>query len=387
MSDFAYTTAIRKLRKLTKRIKCIPGGSSAGKTFGILPILIDKAARTPRLEISVVSETIPHLRRGAMKDFIKIMQATNRYIDANWNRTLLKYNFSNGSYIEFFSADQEENVRGPRRHILYVNEANNINFETYHQLAIRTRDEIWLDWNPSVEFWAYTELMHDDDAEWLTLTYKDNDALSPSIIKEIEKAKKKAETSKYWENWWLVYGLGQLGMLEGVVFDNWDQISNIPADARLIGRGLDFGYSNDPTAVADVYKWNDYRILDERCYQTKLVNSAIAAVLDNDVPIYADSAEPKSIDEIRNCGIHRIEPTKKGTDSINYGIQLMQGQRYLVTARSTNLIKELRGYCWDKDKNGVTLNKPCGLDHLIDAVRYHEMMTLAQPASWSKIWA
>ncbi|SEA58888.1 phage terminase large subunit [Arachidicoccus rhizosphaerae] len=401
VNGFTYTTAIRKLRRLKRRIKCVPGGSSAGKTFGILPILIDKAARTPKLEISVVSESIPHLRRGALKDFIKIMQATGRFIDANWNRTLLKYTFGNGSYIEFFSVENEQNVRGPRRKILYVNEANNISFDTYHQLAIRTSDEIWLDWNPSNEFWAYTELLNDPDADWLTLTYQDNEALPDAIVKELEKgynrafkdpelAKRDWEAgikpdnikSSYWLNWVKVYLRGELGSLEGVIFSNWEIIDELPAEAKYLGTGLDFGYTNDPTAAPDVYKWNDYRIIDEAVYQTGLMNHQIAEKIKGKGPVYADSAEPKSIDEIALFGIP-IFPTVKGKDSINYGIQLMQQQKYLVTRRSVNAIKELRNYCWDTDKTGKSLNKPIdAFNHIIDGLRYHEMMTLSQPEPW-----
>ena len=170
----------------------IPGGTSAGKTFGILPILIDIAAKNPNKEISVVSETIPHLRRGALKDFLKIMRLTGRYKDQNYNRTLLTYHFTNGSFIEFFSADQEEKVRGARRNILYVNECNNIRFDIYHQLAIRTDEDIFLDYNPSLEFWAHTELLGDKDTELIILTYKDNEALQQSIVDDIEQAKEKA---------------------------------------------------------------------------------------------------------------------------------------------------------------------------------------------------
>jgi len=224
IDGFVYTQAIKKLRKLTKRTKIIPGGTSAGKTYGILPILIDKATKSNGLEISVVSETIPHLRKGALKDFLKIMKVTGRFREQAYNKSLLTYTFANGSYIEFFSADQEGKVRGPRRNILYINECNNINFETYHQLAIRTSNEIWLDYNPTGEFWADIELAGDQDTERLILTYKDNEALSLDIVKEIEKAKIKAfyDTSlddnqlfkesniknAYWSNWWKVYRLG-----------------------------------------------------------------------------------------------------------------------------------------------------------------------------------
>lgn len=373
---FVYTTAIRKLRTLKKRVKVVPGGTSAGKTFGIIPILIDQAIKEPRLEISIVSESIPHLRKGAMKDFLKIMKDTGRYIDKNWNRTFLTYSFTNGSYIEFFSADQEDKVRGPRRNILYINECNNISFDTYHQLAIRTSLSIWLDFNPSNEFWAYTELKEDEDVEWLTLTYKDNEGLPESIVKEIEKARTKAKTSKYWENWWNVYGLGLLGSLEGVIFNNWSQIDNIPAEAKLVGSGLDFGYTNDPTSLIDVYEWNGKRILNERIYRQGLVNADIAPYCTKNIIVYADSSEPKSIEEIRRFGV-MIKGVTKGADSITFGIQVMQSQEYLVTANSTNLIKELRQYCWDTDKTGKKLNKPIDKwNHAIDAVRYHEMESI-----------
>lgn len=395
---FRHTTAIKRLRTLRKRTKVVPGGTSAGKTYGILPVLIDRATKTPLLEISVVSESIPHLRKGALKDFLKIMKATGRYIDANYNRTLLTYTFANGSYIEFFSADQEDKVRGPRRNILYINECNNINFETYHQLAIRTSHEIWLDFNPSNEFWAYTELQDDPDTEWLTLTYKDNEALHENIVKEIEKAKIKAYydpegdifdeanvKNAFWDNWWKVYGLGLLGSLEGVIFTNWRQIDSIPKEAVYVGSGLDFGFTNDPTSVVDIYEYGEYRILDERCYLTGLVNAQILPFLNKDGRTYADSAEPKSIAEINNLGYKKVYPTVKGKDSIVYGIQIMQGQKYLVTKRSTNLIKELRSYCWDKDKSGRALNKPIdAFNHAIDAVRYHEMMTISKPEAWPK---
>ena len=373
---FIYTTAIKKLRKLTKRIKIIPGGTSAGKTFGVLPILIDKAAKRELLEISVVSESIPHLRRGALKDFEKIMRSTNRWIDDNFNKSLLRYTFTNGSYIEFFSVDQPDKLRGARRNILYINECNNVHFEAYQQLSIRTSDEVWLDFNPTHEFWVHTELEDDVDSEVLRLTYKDNEALSDSIVKEIEKAKVKAKTSEYWANWWNVYGLGNIGSLEGVVFSNWKEISVLPKEARLIGIGMDFGYTNDPTAVIEVYKYNDKRILNQIVYQTGMVNSDIARRLPRDVTIYADSAEPKSIEEIRRFGID-IRPVKKGADSIMYGISTMQDQEYLVTQNSVDLLKEFRYYSWAQDKNGAKLNKPIDkYNHAIDAVRYHEMMDI-----------
>ena len=369
------TRAINKILALKKRIKIIQGGTSAGKTFGILPILIDKAAKTGGLEISVVAESIPHLRRGALRDFLKVMKWTNRFVDERFNKSLLKYEFANGSFIEFFSADDSSKLRGARRDILYVNECNNVNFEAYNELSIRTKKEVYLDFNPANEFWV-EEIKEDKEADFIILTYKDNEALDKGIVDQIEKNRLKAETSTYWRNWWKVYGLGELGMLEGVVFSNWKPIDIIPKDARLVGLGMDFGYTNDPTSIIEVWKHNETRILNEVTYQTGLLNSDIAKLLPKDVPVYADSAEPKSIADIQRYGI-TIKGVTKGRDSINYGIDVMQRENYLVTSKSINLIKELRSYCWDSDKTGKRLNKPVdNYNHAIDAVRYHEMETL-----------
>jgi len=371
------TTAINKILALKKRIKIIQGGTSAGKTFGILPILIDKAAKTGGLEISVVAESIPHLRRGALRDFLKVMKWTNRFVDERFNKSLLKYEFANGSFIEFFSADVDSSkLRGGRRNILYINECNQVSFESFLELSIRTKDEIFLDYNPTAEFWVQTELEGQEDAEKIILTYKDNEALDVGIVDQIEKNIKKAETSNYWKSWVDVYVNGLMGKLEGIVFSNWKQIDTIPKEARLVGIGLDFGYTNDPTSCIEIYKHNETRILNEIVYQTGLLNSDIAKKLPKDVPVYADSAEPKSIADIQRYGI-TIKGVTKGRDSINYGIDVMQREEYLVTSNSTNLIKELRSYCWDSDKTGKRLNKPVdNYNHAIDAVRYHEMETL-----------
>jgi len=381
---FRRTTAINKILGLKRRIKIIQGGTSAGKTFGILPVLIDKATKTAGLEISIVAESIPHLRRGALRDFEKIMKWTGRFFDDRFNKTLLKYEFANGSFIEFFSADDSSKLRGARRDILYINECNNVPFEAYNELAIRTKKEVFLDFNPANEFWVHTELKDELDSDFIILTYKDNEALDDSIVQQIEKNREKAKTSSYWSNWWKVYGEGQVGSLEGVVFSNWKQIDVIPTEAKLIGIGLDFGYTNDPTAIIEIYKHNETRIVNQLVYQTGLLNSDIAKLLPNNVPIYADSAEPKSIEEIRRYG-KTIKAVTKGKDSINYGIDVMQRQSYLVTSKSVDLIKELRSYTWDTDKQGTRLNKPIDhFNHGIDALRYHEMETLGLNTSYGQ---
>lgn len=282
---FIYTNACRKLRKLTKRKKIVQGGTSASKTYSILAILADKAIKTPGLEISVVSESIPHLRRGALKDFLKLLQDLNRYQDSQYNKSLLKYTFSNGSYIEFFSVDQPDKLRGARRNILFLNEANNIHHEAYNQLAIRTDGEIWIDYNPTSSFWAHNELIGQPDVDFIKLTYKDNEALSETIVKDIESAKEKAKTSKYWANWWRVYGLGEVGILEGVCIPEWEEISELPKDeegnleCRLLSYGLDFGYTNDPSSLVGLYKWNDAYIFDEEFYKKGMLNSHISSTI------------------------------------------------------------------------------------------------------------
>jgi phage terminase large subunit len=379
--EFIVTTSIRKLARLKQRIKVVRGGTSAGKTFGILPLLIDKAMREPMLEISVVSESIPHLRRGALKDFLKIMMSLGRYKDDQFNKSTLKYNFQNGSYIEFFSADQPDKLRGARRNILYVNECNNIEFDAYYQMAIRTSGDIWLDYNPASTFWVDKEILTQPDVDFITLTYLDNEALSDTIIKEIESAKIKALTSTYWANWWQVYGLGQTGSLEGVCITDWNEI-DLPADARILCAGMDFGYTNDPTSLVVMYKYNDAYVFDEVIYKKGLLNSEISNLLkSNNITdvIYADSAEPKSIAELKSYG-HQVLPVSKGKDSITYGISLINQNKIYVTSRSKNLINELRNYIWLTDKSGVKMNKPIdAYNHAIDAMRYAIMSQLENP--------
>lgn len=362
---YQETTATRKIFQLKKRIRAVSGGTSASKTISILIWLIRYAQKYENQVISVVSETFPHLKRGAMRDFTNIMEEHKYFKPERWNKTESTYVFETGSRLEFFSADQPGKVRGPRRDVLFINEANNIPFETYTQLEVRTKKVIWLDWNPINEFWWYSEVEPHQDHDFLTLTYKDNESLEQSIVQSIE-------SKKHNKNWWLVYGLGQLGEVESRIYTGWVKVESIPHEARLERYGLDFGYSNDPTAIVAVYYYNGGFILDEITYRKGMLNSEIASTLQN-LPkalVMADSAEPKSIDEIKLYGIN-IQPIEKGRDSVKQGIQFVQQQKISMTKRSVNLIKEYRNYLWETDKDGKIINEPSPIfNHAMDAVRY-----------------
>ncbi len=367
------TTAVNKLRELKQRIKVIRGGTSAGKTIGILLILINDAIKNKGKEISVVASTIPSLRRGSLKDFLSIMQGLGRFDESKFNRSLLKYTFSNGSYIEFFSTDMPEKLKGARRTDLFMNECNNCSFSSYQELSIRTSGDIWLDYNPVNRFWVDKELIGQPDTDYITLTYRDNNNLSDSIIKELEKARLKAKTSTYWKNWCRVYLDGLTGSLEGACISDWKEIDNIPVEAKLLSYGMDFGYSVDPTTLIALYKWNDAYIFDEVLYKRGMLNIEISRYLNQHnikENIIADSAEPKSISEISQYG-HNIYACTKGRDSVIYGINLINQNEIYITARSKNLKRELQGYVWSKDKEGNTLQKPSG-EHpdCLDSCRY-----------------
>lgn len=365
---FKETTAFQKINSLTKRVRVIQGGTSASKTISILLYLVAYAQtdKKPTLT-SVVSESVPHLKRGTIRDFKNIMQAHHYWKEDLWNATDSIYTFETGSQIEFFSTDNADKLRGARRDRLFMNEANNNSFEAFEQLEVRTKEFIILDYNPTVEFWAHTELVAKrSDVDFLILTYLDNEGLSDEIRASIEQRKNR-------KGWWTVYGEGQLGEVEGKIYKDWKIIEGIPHEARLERRGLDFGYSNDPTAVIDIYYYNGGYILDEILYRKGQSNKQIAdAILatESDILCVADSAEPKSIDELKLYGLN-VMPAMKGPGSIKTGISFVQAKRISVTKQSVNLIKEYRTYLWKIDKDGRILNEPeGGLDHALDAVRY-----------------
>ena len=365
---FIQTTATKKIRKLRKKIRAIQGGTGASKTISIILDLIDRAQSDEVKTItSIISESTPHLKRGAMRDFKNIMQSHRYWKDNRWHATDSIYEFETKSIIEFFSADQPDKMRGGRRDRCFLNECNNVSLDTFDQLEVRTKEIMYLDWNPTSEFWFYTDVLGKrDDVDHIILNYLDNEALSQEIIDSIEARKGR-------KDWWKVYGLGLLGELSGKIYKNWKIIDEIPHEARLERYGLNFGYTNHPTGIVKIYYHNGGYILDEIAYRTGMLNRVIADTIDSDggdALTIADSAEPKSIDEIKEHGIN-ILPAEKGKDSVCNGIQLVQGQRISVTKRSINIIKEYRNYLWKVDRNGKVLNVPEEPFHYImDAIRY-----------------
>lgn len=364
---YQITTALRKIARLSKKIRAIQGGTSSSKTISILLYLIDLAQKdTTSTLTSVISESLPHLRRGALRDFKRIMKSHKYWKEDNWSETNKTYTFETGSEIEFFPADDDSKLRGGRRDRAFLNEANNLKLESFDEVEVRTKEFVFLDWNPTNEFWFYTEVLNKrNDVDHIILNYLDNEALPDEIRASIEARKNR-------KGWWQVYGLGQLGEVEGKIYTGWVIVDDIPEGAKLRRRGLDYGYSNDPTAIVDVYEYNGGYLFDEKMYKKGMSNKDIADTLKSydDCIVVPDSSEPKSNDELKLYGISVI-PAVKGPGSIVYGIQLIQSAPVWVTKRSVNLIKEYRNYLWTTDKSGKILNEPePGNDHALDAVRY-----------------
>lgn len=367
--NFVDTSATQKIFTLQRRIRAVAGGTAASKTISILIWLINYCQTKQDREklCSVVSESHPHLEKGAILDFQNIMKDRRYWNEELWNQTKHTYRFETGNILEFYSVDTYSKAHGPRRDVLFMNECNPLEYKIVDQLIVRTREIVWMDWNPSEEFWFYTEMLPNrEDIDFITLTYKDNEALEPIVVAEIESHKNN-------KNWWTVYGLGQLGAIESRIYKDWQMIDEIPFEARLERYGVDFGYSNDPTAIVAVYYYNGGYMLDEVAYEKGLLNKRIADIILNQPTkalVIADSAEPKSIDEIRLHGITMLS-AQKGIGSINRGIGWVQQQKISVTKRSVNLIKEYRNYLWITDKDDKIINDPQDFNnHAMDALRY-----------------
>lgn len=349
--------------------------NSAGKTFAIITLLVSYCQSYPDSLVTVVGLSYPHLEAGSIRDFVKIMKEVNIWEENRWNKTAKIYEFANGSILEFKSIDRMS-ARGPRRDVLFVNEANGIAWETFQELATRTKDFCIIDFNPSAKFWAHEELVEGlpDDTTYIILTYKDNEALSAREVANIESRKPKPGEEP--SNYWVVYGLGQIGTLEGNVYSGWAETTaaEIEKNGKLVRYGLDFGFSNDETAMVAVYEMPDGKLgLVEKLYKKGLLGSQYGDTLrrleiDANVLIVADSARPEIIAEIKKNGF-RIIPCDKGPGSIVKGIDYVS-QRQIIYS-GDNLKREYLSYAWRKRKDGTQLDEPIdAYNHALDAVRY-----------------
>lgn len=343
------------------------GSSRSSKTYNILIYLLAYILQHPKTSLSVVRKTLPSLKGSVFRDFKEIMQDKFRMWDNRcMNKSDMVYTFPNGSFCEFFSTDDEQKIRGRKRNILYCNEGNEISFLEWQQLVMRTTDFSVIDYNPSFsdEHWL-CDLNKDSRTFHFISTYKDNPFLEQTIIDEIESLQHKNKAL------WTVYGLGLQAMAEGLVFPDFEIVDEFPAYAKHVGAGLDFGYSADPTAVVRCGIVDDCMYLDELCYQTHMLTSEIIDVLKPlGLFVYADSADPRLIQEISNAGIV-IYPADKYKGSVMGGLFKMMEYRLCVTKRSVNLIKELKNYVYEQNKDGKFINAPIdAYNHLIDAARY-----------------
>lgn len=374
----ARTTALNKIEATLYEptfYKVIQGGMSAGKTFAILTLLIGYAESYAESLTTIVGLSYPHLEAGSIRDFTKIMKETNRWEDERWNKSSKMYQFPNGSMIEFKSIDRMS-ARGPRRDALFVNEANGVDFETFQELAGRTKDVVIIDFNPTSKFWAHERLVeaHKDDTTYIILTYKDNEALSVREIANIESHRPKDGEEP--SNWWTVYGLGQIGSLEGNVYSGWEEttVEEITKSGKLVRYGLDFGFSNDESALVAICEMPDGKLgIVERLYKRGILGSQYKAELeavgvDPSVLIVADAARPEIIAEIKNAGF-RIVGADKNAGSVLRGIDRVSQRQVLYFGE--NLKREYLSYAWRKKRSGEILDEPeDGNDHLMDALRY-----------------
>ena len=348
------------------------GGTRSGKTYSTLQALMVLTTLKHNITITVTSETFPHLRLGCMRDFENIVgewQAAERFDINKSNHTYT--NNVTGSRIEFVSFADVGRAHGSQRDYLFVNECNNVSREIIDQLLVRTSKSVLLDYNPVCSFWCDQEIEPRDNCKVIHTTYLDNAHLSKAQVMEIESRKGN-------ENWWRVYGLGECGMLENLVYTNFDLIPDnlIPTDVKAEYYGMDFGYTNDPTAVVWVGRIGDDLYIRQLCYRNGMQNPQIADLLRKEgVPhmanFVADSAEQKSIDEINRCGGYRIKPVTKGQGSILQGISILQRFKIHVAQSAVDVAKEFRTYSWQRDKNGNIENVPEDfMNHAMDAIRY-----------------
>ena len=364
------TVVLQKNLNATTRIVVNQGGTRSSKTYSLAQLVILKALQEQGKVYTICRKTLPALKGTAYRDFFNILEEHNLYNPNNHNKSELTYKLNNNE-IEFISVDQPVKIRGRKRNVLWLNEANEFTFEDWIQLSLRTTEKIFLDFNPSDPYsWIYDNVMNRDDCTFIKSTYLDNPFLPEETIKEIERLRDLDS------NYWKIYGLGDMAQPTETIFRQFEIANNVPNEAQLIALGMDFGYSNDPTAIVEVYKLNDDLYINELIYSKGLTNQDIAEKLrelniTRQTEIIADSAEPKSIEELHRLNFN-IKGAKKGSDSINMGIDILRRFKLHLTKNSTNALNEFKYYKWLTDKNGHIVNKPATnqQDHIIDAVRY-----------------
>ena len=354
------------------RIAILQGGTRSGKSYSAIQYLITKALEDSGIAVSIVRKSFPSLRISALRDFKTILKEWGIWEEDNWYASENSYTFDNGSVIEFLSVQDSERRKGTKRNYLFIDEANELNYEDYFQLSIRTTDKIILAYNPSfaTNHWIFTRVLTHPEAKRYVTTFLDNPFLDENIAKEIERLK---DTSP---SYYKIYGLGLEGVVEGLIFDNVEVIDIIPDTAELMGYGIDFGYTNDPTALVALWKTEDGILFDEICYMKGLLSNQIANFIKaaynqwGRKEVIADSADPRLIEEIFRNGIN-IKPCIKGPDSILAGIDTMKQHKIYLTKKSENMVNEFYSYTFKKDKNEVFLNEPVDTNnHALDACRY-----------------
>jgi len=360
-----------------KKIVVEQGGTRSGKTYNIILWIIFQYCTTNQNKIiTICRKTFPSLRATVLRDFISILQANNIYSEKFHNKSNSEYHLF-GNLVEFISLDQPQKIRGRKRDLLFINEANELYFEDWQQLLFRTQEKIILDFNPSDEYhWIYDKVLPREDCAFFKTTYLDNPFVEDSIIQEIERLR---DTD---DEYWQVYGLGERAASRSTIF-KYTEVNQVPIDAALIAYGMDFGYTNDPTTFVAVYTQGHNLYVKEHLYRTQMTTQDINLFLRGENllsnPIYADSAEPRLISELRRMG-HNILPSIKGRDSVNAGIDLLKRYKIHILASSTNAISEFRNYKWKEDKAGMLINTPEDKhNHIIDPCRYATYSILSRP--------
>ena len=360
------TNVFNKAYRSKTRITCLQGGTRSSKTYSLCQLFIVKCLEDTGRTFTIVRKTLPALKGTAYRDVLNILKDMELYSEENHNKSELSY-LLNGNLIEFISVDQPQKIRGRKRDYLWLNEANELTYEDWTQLILRTTEQIYLDYNPSDPYsWIYEKVQTRDDCTFIKSTYKANPFLDEDTISEIERLK------DIDPDYWRVYGLGEIGSIQTMIFRNFNLVDDV--QGKLIGYGLDFGFTNSPTALVEVRQLDDNLYIKELLYEKRLTNTDLANKLkefgiSRQSEIIGDSAEPKSIEEIYRQGFN-IKPAKKGA-GIHLGLDIMRRYKLHITKDSLNAIKEFRGYKWSTDKNGDVLNTPVKVnDHLIDATRY-----------------